>query len=102
MRLALSSAAAPDLALEELLDACVRRGLAALEPEAGHAHGIAPGLAPARYGGPLVIGPSTPAYLRAWGAWLGRAGGWGAEAGPETIRSSSWRIIPEPNRGEPT
>lgn len=34
-------------------------------------------LALGRYAGPLVLAPSTPAYLRAWSAWLGRAGGWG-------------------------
>lgn len=31
----------------------------------------------ARYGGPLVLTPSTTKYHYAWGAWLGRAGGWG-------------------------
>lgn len=34
-------------------------------------------LALGRYAGPLVLAPSTPAYRRAWSAWLGRAGGWG-------------------------
>jgi hypothetical protein len=43
MRLALSSAAAPDAGLSELLEACTRRGLGALELRAGDAHGIAPG-----------------------------------------------------------
>lgn len=43
MRLALSSAAAPDASLEELLDACVRRGIDALELEEGHGHGLDPG-----------------------------------------------------------
>ncbi len=42
MRLGLSSAAAPDLSLEELLEACGRRGLAALELCNGDAHGIEP------------------------------------------------------------
>jgi hypothetical protein len=44
MRLTLSSAAAPELELPELLEACARRGLAGLELVAGHAHGIAPGI----------------------------------------------------------
>ncbi len=44
MRLSLSSSAAPDLALEELAAACVRRGLAAVELVAGDGHGIEPGL----------------------------------------------------------
>lgn len=42
MRLALSSAAAPDATFDELLAACARRGFAALELEAGHAHGVSP------------------------------------------------------------
>ena len=42
MRLALSSAAAPDASFDELLAACARRGFAAVELEAGHAHGISP------------------------------------------------------------
>lgn len=44
MRLALSSAAAPDLALPDLIGACERRGLGALELVSGHAHGLEPGL----------------------------------------------------------
>ncbi len=42
MRLGLSSAAAPDASLDELLDACGRRGLAALELRSGDAHGVDP------------------------------------------------------------
>ena len=42
MRLGLSSEAAPDASLGELLDAVVRRGLTALELRDGDAHGIAP------------------------------------------------------------
>jgi sugar phosphate isomerase/epimerase len=34
-------------------------------------------LALARYGGPLVLAPSTSRALGAWRLWLGRAGGWG-------------------------
>ncbi len=34
-------------------------------------------LALARYGGPLVLLPTTPRYRYIWSAWLGRAGGWG-------------------------
>lgn len=45
MRLALSSAAAPTASLQELLDACVRRGLPALELEEGHGHGLDVGMA---------------------------------------------------------
>ncbi|HEX7117948.1 MAG TPA: hypothetical protein VF212_04135 [Longimicrobiales bacterium] len=44
MRLALSTEAAPDLALADLVAACVRRGLAALELVEGHAHGVSPTL----------------------------------------------------------
>ncbi|NIP78159.1 MAG: hypothetical protein GWM90_02720 [Gemmatimonadetes bacterium] len=44
MRLGLSSAAAPDAPLSELLAACARRGLATLELEEGHGHGLEPGL----------------------------------------------------------
>lgn len=40
MRLGLSSAAAPNATLDELLAACVRRGLAALELREGDAHGL--------------------------------------------------------------
>lgn len=43
MLLGLSSAAAPDAALDELLDAAVRRGLGALELRDGDAHGVMPG-----------------------------------------------------------
>ncbi|MCL4290952.1 MAG: hypothetical protein KJ051_11855 [Thermoleophilia bacterium] len=42
MRLGLSSAAAPDASLEDLLEACGRRGLAALELRDGDAHGLEP------------------------------------------------------------
>lgn len=44
MKLALSSAAAPDLALADLVGACERRGLGALELVATHAHGLHPTL----------------------------------------------------------
>ena len=40
MRLGLSSAAGPGLSFDELLDACGRRGLAALELVSGHGHGV--------------------------------------------------------------
>lgn len=43
MRLTLSTAAAQDLTIPELLEACRLRGLAGLELVAGHAHGIGPG-----------------------------------------------------------
>jgi hypothetical protein len=42
MRLGLSSAAAPDASLEELIAACHRRGLQALELEVGHGHLLDP------------------------------------------------------------
>ncbi len=42
MQLTLSTEAAPDLALGELLEACARRGIAALELVEGHAHGVSP------------------------------------------------------------
>lgn len=34
-------------------------------------------LALSGWAGTLVLAPSTPLYLRAWGHWLGRNGGWG-------------------------
>jgi hypothetical protein len=45
MRLALSSAAAPDASFDDLLEACARRGLHALELECGHGHLLDPGRA---------------------------------------------------------
>lgn len=45
MRLTLSTAAARELTIPELLEACRLRGLAGLELVAGDAHGIRPGLA---------------------------------------------------------
>ncbi|HET9947764.1 MAG TPA: hypothetical protein VFQ22_02445, partial [Longimicrobiales bacterium] len=43
MRLGLSSAAAPDAPLDELLAACVRRGLEVLELRDGDGHGVSEG-----------------------------------------------------------
>jgi hypothetical protein len=40
MQLSLSSAAAPDASFAELLEVCARRGLAGVELETGHAHGV--------------------------------------------------------------
>ncbi|HEX7049519.1 MAG TPA: hypothetical protein VF188_04850 [Longimicrobiales bacterium] len=48
MRLVLSTAAAADCTLDELLAACARRGLAGLELVSGHGHGIGPALDPVR------------------------------------------------------
>jgi hypothetical protein len=48
MRLGLSSAAAPDLPLADLLEGCRRRGLNALELVLGDAHGLDPEAGPAR------------------------------------------------------
>ena len=47
MRLGLSSAAAPDATLDELLSACVRRGLSSLELRAEDAHGAGDSVSPA-------------------------------------------------------
>jgi sugar phosphate isomerase/epimerase len=44
MQLVLSTAAAVDFTLEELLSGCARRGLAGLELVSGHAHGVSPGI----------------------------------------------------------
>lgn len=44
MRLGISSAAAPDASFDELLSACVQRGLGALELRAGHGHGLSAGV----------------------------------------------------------
>jgi len=51
-------------------------------PEAAMADGRGIGalmgqLALARFDGPLIVAPSSPRYHVAWGAWLGRRGGWG-------------------------
>jgi hypothetical protein len=43
MNLALSSAAAPDLGLDRLLEVCQRRGLTGIELVAGDGHGVHPG-----------------------------------------------------------
>lgn len=48
MHLSLSSAAAPDAALSDLLTACTRRGLGALELVEGNAHGVGTGIDAAR------------------------------------------------------
>jgi sugar phosphate isomerase/epimerase len=63
MRLGLSSGAAPDATLAELLAACRRRGLAGVELVEGHAHGVSPagrdapaaGAPGADDGGPRVL-----------------------------------------------
>jgi hypothetical protein len=55
MRLGLSSAAAPDATLDELIEGCVRRGLIALELESGHHHGLEPD----------ATGPRTATQARA-------------------------------------
>lgn len=51
-------------------------------PEAAMADGRGIGalmgqLALGRFGGPLVVAPSSPRYRVAWENWLGRRGGWG-------------------------
>jgi len=51
-------------------------------PEAAMAEGRGIGplmgrLALERYGGPLILAPSSRRYRVAWEAWLGRRGGWG-------------------------
>ncbi|HEX6940859.1 MAG TPA: hypothetical protein VF158_15690 [Longimicrobiales bacterium] len=43
----------------------------------------------AGYDGTMALAPSTPRYRYAWGAWLGRRGGWGCgskSAGPAPLR----------------
>ena len=50
MRLVLSTAAATDFTLDELISACRRRGLAGIELVAGHAHGVDTTLDPAELG----------------------------------------------------
>lgn len=42
----------------------------------------------ARYGGPLVLSPSTSGHRQVWERWLGRAGGWGCgsrQSSPELV-----------------
>lgn len=78
MRLGLCSSAAPDATLAELVEACRRRGLAALELRQGDAHGLHPGgmLDEVRSVAPVAgVGPSLTGYrptLEADDEWLGR------------------------------
>ncbi len=81
MRLALSTAAAPDLALAELVDACARRGLAALELVAGDRHGVGPELDHREV---LEVAAEAAARGVAIAAYRSR-GLWEAAA-PETVR----------------
>jgi hypothetical protein len=77
----LSTAAAPDLALAELFDACARRGLAALELVAGDQHGVGPELDHREI---LEIAAEAAAHNVAIAAYRAR-GLWEAAA-PETVR----------------
>jgi hypothetical protein len=77
----LSTAAAPDLALAELLDACARRGLAALELVAGDRHGVGPELEHREI---LEVAAEAAARGVAIAAYRAR-GLWEAVA-PETVR----------------
>jgi sugar phosphate isomerase/epimerase len=81
MRLGLSTAAAPDLALVELLDACARRGLAALELVAGDRHGVGPELDHEE-----VLDVAASAAARGITIAAYRAGGLWEAAAPETVR----------------
>jgi len=69
VRLVLSTAAATDFTLDELISACRRRGLAGIELVAGHAHGVDTALDPAELaairqrleaGGAPVVAFRTP------------------------------------------
>jgi hypothetical protein len=76
MRLGLSSAAAPNAGLDELLAACTRRGLSTVELRAGDAHGIADdgdwaapvasGLAAAAQARVTIAGYQTAAPSNPW------------------------------------
>lgn len=64
-------------------------------PEAAMADGRGIGelmgqLALARFGGPLIVAPSSPRYHVIWEAWLGRRGGWGcgSKADREVVQLS--------------
>lgn len=81
MRLALSTAAAPELSLAELLDACERRGLAALELVAGDGHGIGPELDYRE-----VTEFAAEAEARGIGIAAFRSRGLWEAAAPETVR----------------
>src|SRR5690606_3156330 len=71
VRLALSTAAATEFTMDELLAACRRRGLAGIELVAGHAHGVDTAVDPAELGAvrqrleaggaPVVAFRTTPA-----------------------------------------
>jgi hypothetical protein len=77
----LSTAAAPDLALAELLDACARRGLAALELVAGDRHGVGPELDHRE-----ILKVAAEAAARGVAIAAYRARGLWEAAAPETVR----------------
>lgn len=84
MRLALSSAAAPDLALDALIEGAVRRGFAALELVLGDAHGVGPAL-------PRAKVAEQRARIEAMGATVAavRVASLGKAASPAVIRLAS-------------
>jgi sugar phosphate isomerase/epimerase len=89
MELALSSAAAPDLPLDDLLAACQRRGLSGLELAAGDAHGVSPALPAAALD--AVRARAAEAGVRLLGYRVGRL----EEAGdPLALRLSATLGIP--------
>jgi hypothetical protein len=63
MRLALSSAAAPDATLGELAAAARRRGLRALELQAGHGHGLLADASPVPEAAQLLRGQGIEAVV---------------------------------------
>lgn len=81
MKLALSTAAAPDYTLAELFDACARRGLAALELVADDRHGVGPEL---EHDEVIEIAAEAAARGITFAAYRSR-GLWEAVA-PETVR----------------
>jgi len=89
VKLALSTAAAPDYTLAELFDACVRRGLAALELVADDRHGVGPELEQREV---LEIVEEAGARGVTIAAYRSR-GLWEATA-PETVRLAAWLGAP--------
>jgi hypothetical protein len=63
MRLGLSSGAAPDATLDELLAACRRRGLAGVELVEGHAHGVTPTTGAGMASGAPAVAEDGPGIL---------------------------------------
>lgn len=68
MQLGLSSAAAPDADIDDLIDACVRCGLGTLELRGGDAHGLHAGTGGAKF--QAVYARAASAHVAIAGYWM--------------------------------